>query len=147
MLQFFPTVFCLWQSCPSFVNFSCSPSRSVFLTQSVPSALQFPSSLCSASLISKQFLFFTLCVHGIYICRPINTWALCPKLDKGLTYLSGDIYIYNITRKMVPITRRMSSCLALALSILLSSLALISSSLSCRFFLFLRFSYLNISVK
>ena len=41
-----------------------------------------------------------------------------------------------VTRKMVPITGRVSSCLALALSILLSSLAHHSSSLSCVFFFF-----------
>ena len=42
----------------------------------------------------------------------------------------------DLTRKMVPITRRASSCLALALSILLSSLAHLSSSLSYRYFFF-----------
>ena len=40
------------------------------------------------------------------------------------------------TRKMVPITMRASSCLALALSILLSSLAHLSSSLSCVVYFF-----------
>ena len=38
------------------------------------------------------------------------------------------------TRKMVPIPRRASSCLALAISIFLSSLVHLSYSLSCRFF-------------
>ena len=38
-----------------------------------------------------------------------------------------------VTRKMVPIPRRVSLCLALALSILLSSLDYLSSALSCVF--------------
>ena len=42
---------------------------------------------------------------------------------------------------MVPFTRRASSCFALALSILLPSLAHLSTSLSCSFFLLLRLSY------
>ena len=53
----------------------------------------------------------------------------------ALTYLTTKpIPLHIIFRKMVSITGRASSCLALALSILLSSLANLFISLSCVFF-------------
>ena len=85
--------------------------------------------------------------HGLdHFCRHWNQlWGgdgnrgPDPILDSG-TYRMyictcvGVVVLYVFTRKMVPIPRRVSSCLALALSILLSSLAHHSSSLSCVFF-------------
>ena len=48
--------------------------------------------------------------------------------------MESNICYIHITRTMVPIPRRASSCLALALSLLLSSLSHLSFSLSCCFF-------------
>ena len=68
------------------------------------------------------------CLTHIFYLLPLSFHSIC---------------IRKYTRKMVPITRRASSCLALALSINLTSLAHLSFSLSCVFFSFFSGSHSN----
>ena len=67
----------------------------------------------------------------------VRTCTHVRRLKKLWVFMTRDnASLARLTRKMVPITRRASSCLDLALSILLSSVAHCPSSLSCRFFFF-----------